>query len=84
MIPFEATGIKDPMIKNENIILVGLMGAGKSTIGRNIAKRLNKDFYDSDRVIEERTGVDISTIFEIEGEQGFRDREEQVIKNCVK
>ncbi|HIO96418.1 MAG TPA: shikimate kinase, partial [Leucothrix sp.] len=48
---------------NENIILVGLMGAGKSTIGRNIAKRLNKDFYDSDRVIEERTGVDISTIF---------------------
>ncbi len=68
------------MIKNENIILVGLMGAGKSTIGRNIAKRLNKDFYDSDRVIEERTGVDISTIFEIEGEQGFRDREEQVIE----
>jgi len=63
----------------ENIILVGLMGAGKSTIGRNLAKLLGKDFYDSDRVIEERTGVDISTIFEIEGEQGFRDREEQVI-----
>ncbi len=72
------------MIKNENIILVGLMGAGKSTIGRNIAKRLNKDFYDSDRVIEERTGVDISTIFEIEGEQGFRDREEQVIEELCK
>jgi len=69
---------------NENIILVGLMGAGKSTIGRNIAKRLNKDFYDSDRVIEERTGVDISTIFEIEGEQGFRDREEQVIEELCK
>ena len=68
----------------ENIILVGLMGAGKSTIGRNIAKRLNKDFYDSDRVIEERTGVDISTIFEIEGEQGFRDREEQVIEELCK
>ncbi len=64
---------------NENIILVGLMGAGKSTIGRNLAKNLNKEFYDSDRVIEERTGVDIATIFEIEGEQGFRDREEQVI-----
>lgn len=63
----------------ENIILVGLMGAGKSTIGRNLAKLLNKDFYDSDRVIEERTGVDIATIFEIEGEQGFRDREELVI-----
>lgn len=72
------------MIKNENIILVGLMGAGKSTIGRNIAKRLKKDFYDSDRVIEERTGVDISTIFEIEGEQGFRDREEQVIEELCK
>lgn len=64
----------------KNIILVGLMGAGKSTIGRNLARILNKEFYDSDRVIEERTGVDIATIFEIEGEQGFRDREEQVIK----
>ncbi len=63
----------------ENIILVGLMGAGKSTIGRNLAKSLNMEFFDSDRVIEERTGVDISTIFEIEGEQGFREREEQVI-----
>ncbi len=63
----------------KNIILVGLMGAGKSTIGRNIARSLDKEFYDSDRVIEERTGVDIATIFEIEGEQGFRDREEQVI-----
>ena len=62
-----------------NIILVGLMGAGKSTIGKNLARVLNKEFYDSDRVIEERTGVDIATIFEIEGEQGFRDREEQVI-----
>ena len=65
---------------SNNIILVGLMGAGKSTIGRSLAKRLNKDFFDSDRVIEERTGVDIATIFEIEGEQGFRDREAQVIK----
>lgn len=55
------------------------MGAGKSTIGKNLAKRLKKDFYDSDRVIEERTGVDISTIFEIEGEGGFREREEQII-----
>ena len=63
----------------KNIILVGLMGAGKSTIGKNLARSLGKKFYDSDRVIEERTGVDIATIFEIEGEQGFRDREEQVI-----
>ena len=65
---------------SNNIILVGLMGAGKSTIGRNLAKKLNKKFHDSDRVIEERTGVDIATIFEIEGEQGFRDREAQVIE----
>lgn len=65
---------------SSNIILVGLMGAGKSTIGRHLAKLMRKEFYDSDRVIEERTGVDISTIFEIEGEQGFRDREEQIIK----
>lgn len=63
----------------ENIILVGLMGAGKSTIGRKLANVMNKEFYDSDREIEERTGVDIATIFEIEGEQGFREREEQVI-----
>lgn len=77
LIPVSATGISPRMKKN--IILVGLMGAGKSTIGRNLAKQLNKEFYDSDRVIEERTGVDIATIFEIEGEQGFRDREEQVI-----
>ena len=62
-----------------NIILVGLMGAGKSTIGRQLARRLNLTFYDSDKVIEERTGVGIPTIFEIEGEAGFREREEQVI-----
>lgn len=62
-----------------NIILVGLMGAGKSTIGRQLARKLRLDFYDSDKVIEERTGVGIPTIFEIEGEDGFREREEQVI-----
>lgn len=64
---------------SNNIILVGLMGAGKSTIGRSLAKKLKKEFFDSDRIIEERTGVDIATIFEIEGEEGFRDREAQVI-----
>ncbi|MEH6455676.1 MAG: shikimate kinase, partial [Cocleimonas sp.] len=69
---------------SNNIILVGLMGAGKSTIGRSLAKRLNKEFFDSDRVIEERTGVDIATIFEIEGEAGFRDREVQVIEELCK
>lgn len=67
------------MDKLENIFLVGLMGAGKTTIGRQLAKSLRWPFYDSDKAIEERTGVDISTIFEFEGEDGFRDREEKMI-----
>ncbi len=61
------------------LILVGLMGAGKSTVGRQLAQRLGLAFYDSDKVIEERTGASIPTIFSLEGESGFRDREEQVI-----
>ncbi len=59
--------------------MVGLMGAGKTTIGRSLAKRLGFDFIDSDHEIEFRTGVSIPTIFEIEGEEGFRKREAQVI-----
>jgi len=55
------------------------MGAGKTTMGRQIAKRLNMDFEDSDHVIEEHTGVDIPLIFEKEGEEGFRKRESAVI-----
>ncbi len=62
-----------------NVYLVGLMGAGKTTVGRMLAKRLSLDFVDSDREIEARTGVSIPTIFEIEGEDGFRKRETQVI-----
>lgn len=64
-----------------NVYLVGLMGAGKTTVGRMLAKRLNLDFVDSDREIEARTGVSIPTIFEIEGEDGFRNREAQVISD---
>ena len=55
------------------------MGAGKTTIGRTIAKRLGWDFVDSDHEIEARTGVRIPTIFEIEGEEGFRRRETAMI-----
>ncbi|MEZ0232776.1 MAG: shikimate kinase [Methylophilaceae bacterium] len=58
-----------------NIFLVGLMGAGKTTVGRILAKHLNKDFYDTDHEIERRTGVNIPHIFEVEGEVGFRRRE---------
>jgi shikimate kinase len=62
-----------------NIFLVGMMGAGKTSVGRILAKRLNKVFHDSDHVIEERTGVKIPVIFEIEGEPGFRSRESAVL-----
>ena len=62
-----------------NIFLVGMMGAGKTSVGRILSKRLNKVFYDSDQVVEERTGVKIPVIFEIEGESGFRHRESSVL-----
>lgn len=62
-----------------NIILIGSMGAGKTTIGRQIAKVFCYDFYDSDREIEERTGASIPLIFELEGEEGFRKREQNII-----
>jgi shikimate kinase len=55
------------------------MGAGKTTLGKRLAKALQREFFDSDHVIEERTGVDIPYIFEKEGEQGFRKREAAVI-----
>ncbi len=62
-----------------SIFLVGMMGAGKTSVGRVLAKRLQKTFYDSDHVIEDRTGVKIPLIFEIEGEPGFRVRESAVV-----
>ena len=67
----------------ENIYLIGLMGAGKTTIGRQLAKALKLPFYDSDKAIEETTGVSIPTIFEFEGEDGFRDREQKMIKQLT-
>lgn len=67
-----------------NIFLVGPMGAGKSTVGRQLAKALGRDFYDSDKEIEKRTGVSISWIFEMEGEVGFRAREKKVIDDLTK
>lgn len=62
-----------------NIFLIGPMGAGKTTIGRHLAEILRWDFVDSDHEIEARTGADIPWIFDIEGEEGFRQREIQAI-----
>jgi shikimate kinase len=64
----------------QNICLVGMMGAGKTTVGRQLAKRLGRRFVDADHEIEARTGVRIPTIFEIEGEAGFRRREAEAIE----
>lgn len=63
-----------------NIFLVGPMGAGKSAVGKHLARMLGRDFRDSDAEIEARTGVDIAFIFEKEGEAGFRRREREVIE----
>lgn len=65
-------------LKN-NIYLVGMPGAGKTTVGRHLARRLARSFLDADHEIEARTGVRIPLIFDIEGEKGFRDRESKVI-----
>jgi shikimate kinase len=67
-----------------NLFLIGPMGAGKTTLGRMIAAELNRPFFDSDRIIEERTGVDIPTIFDYEGEQGFRLRESRIINELTR
>lgn len=66
-----------------NLFLIGLMGAGKTTVGKILAKRLHWPFFDSDHEIEARTGVRIPTIFEIEGEEGFRNREVETIAELV-
>tara|TARA_R110000824_G_scaffold336_9_gene2295 strand:+ start:89533 stop:90072 length:540 start_codon:yes stop_codon:yes gene_type:complete len=64
----------------DNIFLIGPMGAGKTTIGKLLAEELKLDFIDSDQEIENRTGADIAWIFDMEGEEGFRKREEKVIE----
>ena len=76
-----------PNVKSHNIpsnvFLVGLMGAGKSTVGRILARRLGKRFVDTDHEIEKRNGVTIPVIFEIEGEEGFRKREQEVLTDLA-
>lgn len=72
------------MEKAKNIFLIGPMGTGKTTIGRHLAKTLHMEFVDSDQEIEERTGADITWIFDIEGEAGFRRREAAVIDELTR
>jgi len=64
-----------------NIVLVGPMGSGKTTIGRRLAHELNQDFFDTDHEIIGKTGVTIDHIFDIEGEEGFRKRESKILEN---
>ena len=71
------------MAEKRNIFLIGPMGAGKSTIGRQLAQMLGMEFMDSDSVIEERAGADIDWIFDVEGEAGFRKREERIINELT-
>ena len=68
----------------ENVFLIGLMGAGKTTVGRRLATELGLRFVDSDHEIEHRTGARIPLIFELEGEAGFRTRERAVIEDLTK
>ena len=71
------------MAEKRNIFLIGPMGAGKSTIGRQLSQQLRMEFYDSDQEIEKRTGADVSWVFDVEGEKGFRDREKKIINELT-
>ena len=68
-------------VTSRKIVLVGPMGSGKTTIGRRLAHKLNQDFFDTDHEIIDKTGVTIDHIFDIEGEEGFRERESKILEN---
>lgn len=82
----EAGGPEDPAVAplpyDQPLFLVGMMGAGKTTIGRSLARILNREFVDLDHELEARCGVRVSLIFDIEGEEGFRKRETTLLEEC--
>ena len=80
----EKTGSGGTNETSGNVFLVGMMGAGKTTVGKLLAHFLDKTFFDSDREIQKRTGVNIPLIFEIEGEAGFRKRETEMLTELLK
>ncbi|MDO5666690.1 MAG: shikimate kinase [Alcaligenaceae bacterium] len=76
--------VAPPVLPEKSIIiLIGMMGAGKTTVGRALAKKIGRKFVDLDHAIVERCGVDIPTIFDIEGEKGFRRRETEVLQDVI-
>lgn len=81
---FRKNAIISRMKSTSNIYLIGPQGAGKTTIGRKLAKLSHRIFYDSDLEIENHTGVSVATIFAFEGEMGFRKREEEMIAKLTK
>ena len=82
LIIFKRTS-ENQMAKSDNIFLVGPMGVGKTTIGKKLARKLKKKFFDSDKEIEKKTGATINLIFDVEGEQGFRERESKMIEELT-
>jgi len=70
-------------MEEKNIIFVGLMGSGKTTIGKQVSKALDMEFFDTDHAVEVKTGVNIATIFELEGEEGFRLREHSLLVDLM-
>lgn len=71
-------------VDKRNLFLVGMMAAGKTTLGRCLANSLRRQFLDSDLEIERRTGADVAWIFDVEGEEGFRDREQKVLDELTR
>ena len=81
--PSRPDTITGPAYAGRTIALVGLMGAGKSTVGRRLAEKLGRAFYDSDAEIEKAAGLTISDIFALHGEADFRRGEKQVLKRLL-